>query len=142
MARLKSAKEQKKLADDAYLLRAWHAWHREQLEETLAGVHRDVMHRLMAQLKDLRSARELITSIETVDWNTIDADTRLIALHQINVAITRLRERSGQEPIDDALPGEPLRAFQLIREIINPVSRISGEAKPDGSARANSETAR
>jgi hypothetical protein len=55
-----------------------------------------------------------------VDWNAIDADTRLIALHQINVAITQLRERLGQEPIDDALPGEPLRAFHLIRSIINP----------------------
>jgi len=119
----------KKLADDARLMRWWRTWHREQLEEALAGVHRDVMSRLMAQLKDLRSARELVVFIEAQDWSAIDADTRLVALHEINAAICKLRERAGMEPIDDALPGEPLRAYQLIRAIIT-VSRISGKASP------------
>jgi hypothetical protein len=124
----RSDKERKKLVDDAYLLRQWQAWHREQLEEALDGVHRNVMERLMAQLKDLRSARELVAFIEAQDWSAVDADTRLIALHQINTAIMQLRERSDQAPIDDALWHEPPRAFQLIRDIINPVSRTSGEA--------------
>ena len=119
MRRRRPAQE-KNLADDARLMRAFRAWHREQLEEALAGVHADVMNRLMAQLKDLRAARELIAFIEAQDWNAVDADTRLTALHEINVAIMRLRERLGQEPIDDALPGEPLRAYQLIRSIIDP----------------------
>jgi len=57
MAQPKSEKD-KKLADDARLLRSWRAFHREQLQEALVGLHRDVMGRLMAQLKDLRSARE------------------------------------------------------------------------------------
>jgi hypothetical protein len=35
-------------------------------------------------------------------------------------AITKLRERMELTPIDDALPGQPLRAFQLIRAIIDP----------------------
>jgi len=115
----RSEKEQKKLADDAYFLRAWKKFHAEQLTEALAGVHADVMQRLMAQLKDLRSARELVAFIEAQDWSAVDADTRLIALHEINNAITQLRERLGQEPIDDALPHEPLRAFQLVRNIVN-----------------------
>jgi len=34
---------------DARLLRAWRAWHAEQLQEALVGLHRDVMERLMAQ---------------------------------------------------------------------------------------------
>jgi hypothetical protein len=110
------------------LLRAWKNWHAEQLEEALAGVHHDVMGRLMAQLKDLRSARELVAFIEAQDWSAVDADTRHIALHQIDTAITELREHAGQEPIDDALAGEPLRAFQLIYNIVNSVSRDSGEA--------------
>jgi hypothetical protein len=116
--------QEQKLIDDARLVHAWRAWHREQLHEALAGVHRDVMGRLMAQLKDLRAARELVAFIEAQDWSVVDAGTRLVALHQINVAIMRLRERAGQEPIDDALWHEPQRAFQVIREIINPVSRI------------------
>jgi hypothetical protein len=119
MARRKSAKEQKKLADDARLLRAWHAWHREQREEALAGPHRVVMGQLMAILKDLHSARALIVFIEAQNWAAIDADTQLIALHEINAAIMRLRERAGQEPIDDALWHEPPRAFQVIRSIIH-----------------------
>jgi len=52
-------KQEQKLADDVCLLRWWKAWHREQLEEALSGVHRDVLERVMAQLKNLKSAREL-----------------------------------------------------------------------------------
>ena len=104
---------------DARLLRAWRAWHAEQLQEALVGLHRDVMERLMAQLKDLRTARELVNAIETMDWSTVDANTRLIALHEINVAICKLRERLGQEPIDDGLWHEPPRAYQLIKQIIS-----------------------
>ena len=116
----RKSEKDKKLVDDARLMRSWRAWHREQLEGALTGVHGNVMERLIAQLKDLRAARELIAFIEAQDWNAVDADTRLTALHEINVAIMRLRERLGQEPIDDALPGEPLRAYQLIRSIIDP----------------------
>jgi hypothetical protein len=118
MKHQQTAKE-KELADNAYLLRTWKRWHREQLEAALAGLHRDVMGRLMVKLKDLRSARELVVAIEAEDWTAVDADTRLIALHQINSAITKLREKQNLAPIDDALPGEPLRAFQLIRNIID-----------------------
>jgi hypothetical protein len=38
---MKPDKQQQKLADDARLLRAWRRWHRKQLEEALAGMHRD-----------------------------------------------------------------------------------------------------
>jgi len=129
MKRSKSEKGQK-LADSARLLRAWRAYHREQLEQALAGVHGDVMGRLMAQLKNLRSARELVAFIEAQDWSEIDADTRLIALHEINTAITRLRERMGLPPVEDALPGEPLRAYQLIRNILNQFPAPAGRPRP------------
>ena len=103
----RNAREQK-LADDARLLRTWREWHREQLEEALAGVRRDVLERLMEQLKDLRSARALVDFIAAQDWESLDADTRVIALFEINRAITALRERQKLPPINDALPGEPL----------------------------------
>jgi hypothetical protein len=48
----------------------------------------------------------------------IDFDTRLTVLHEANNAITRFREARDQEPIDDALPDQPLRVFQLIRGIV------------------------
>jgi len=130
--RRKSEKD-KKLADDARLLRAWRRWHVEQLEEALADVHADVMSRLMAQLEELRSARELVDFISAQDWESVDADTRAIALFEINRAITALRERQKLPPIYDALPGKPLTAFQIIREIITKVSPPSREkANPKG----------
>jgi hypothetical protein len=119
--RRKSAKN-KELADNA-----WKKFHADELATALVGLHRDVMGRLMAQLKDLRTARELVIAMAAMDWSTVDANTRLIALHEINVAICKLRERLGQEPIDDALWGEPLRAFQLIRKIITKFPAPAGE---------------
>jgi hypothetical protein len=62
-----SHEQQKKLIDSARLLRAWRKWHAEQLKDALAGMHGDVLERLMTQLKDLRSARELVGFIETQD---------------------------------------------------------------------------
>jgi hypothetical protein len=123
-------------------MRVWRAWHAEQLEEALVGLHHDVMQRLMTQLKDLRMARELVGAIEAMDWSAIDAHTRLVALHEINAAIMRLRERLGQEPIDDALPGEPPRAYQLIKQIIAEFPAPAGEpTSGDGLNRTNSGAA-
>jgi hypothetical protein len=97
----------------------WRRYSAEQLEQALAGIHSDVMKRLMAQLEDLRSARALVDFIAAQDWESVDADTRAIALFEINRAITALGERQKLPPINDALQGEPLTAFQIIREIIN-----------------------
>ena len=126
----RQSEKNKKLADDARLMRAWRNWHAEQLTEALVGLHRDVMTRLMTQLAELKSARELVAFIEAQDWSAVDAHTRLVALHEINRAVCKLRERLGQEPIDDALWGEPLRASQLIRKIITEFPAPAGEPPP------------
>ena len=118
----------KTLADRAHLLRAWRSWHVEPLEEALADVYADVMSRLMAQLEELRSARALVDFIAAQDWESVDAEMRAIALFEINRAITALRERQKLPPINDALPGEPLTAFQIIRGIIISFPH-SGEAR-------------
>ena len=68
------------------------------------------------------------TAKHLTPWSAIDADTRLIALHEINTAITRLRERSGLEPINDALPHERPNVFILVKEALFPRER---EAPPD-----------
>ena len=113
------SKKDQELTNRNRLARAWRAWHREQLNQALAGVHRDVFERLMAQLKDLRSARQLIDAIAQEDWSAVDADTRLVILHEINNAITRAREKLGLAPIDDPLLPGKLNAFQIIRSIIS-----------------------
>jgi hypothetical protein len=104
-----------KLVDDQKLLRTWRNWHREQLEEALAGVHGAVMAGLMAELKALRSARALVDFIAAQDWAAVDAETRLIALHEISTAICKLRERAGLPPLDDPLPGQPNNAYRIIK---------------------------
>jgi hypothetical protein len=122
----KSAKD-KQLADNAYLLRAWRKWQREQLEEALAGVHGAVLERLMAELKDLQSARALVAFISAQDWTAVDYDTRLVAPHQINNAITKLRERNGLDLISDPLPGQPESAFRFIRKLMTSFPPQAGE---------------
>jgi hypothetical protein len=127
--------QEKKLADDARLLRAWLNWHAEELTEALAGPHRHVLEPLMHLLKnlDLHSGNALVDFIRNQNWHDIDADTKLIVLHEINAAITRLRTRNGMEPIADALPGERDHVSQAIRLMIIPpegkpaAGRISGQ---------------
>ena len=86
----------KELADER-LMRMWRRYHAEQLEQALAEIHSDVMKRLMAQLEDLRSARALVDFIAAQDWESVDADTRAIALFEINRAITALRDSARRE---------------------------------------------
>jgi hypothetical protein len=123
----RASEKDKKLADGIRLLRARCSWHREQLEQALAGVHRDVMARLMGELKDLHSARKLVDFIAAQNWEAIDADTRLIALHEINQAIMKLRERHGMEPIDDPLPGQPDNASRIIKRLFESFPPSAGK---------------
>jgi hypothetical protein len=119
MQRNSKQERERERAGDAKMFRAWKAFHHEQLAEALTGLHRDVIARLMAHLKKLRSARELVEFIDAQDWSAVDASTRLVALHEINAAIIKLRESQRLPPIDDPLWHEPLNAFLRIRETMN-----------------------
>jgi hypothetical protein len=128
------SEKDKKLADDARLLKWWRAWHREQRDLVLSGPHGTVLSELYRAIKSLEHIQpvQLIGLVRCIDWAKIDADTRLTTLHELNVAITRFREKRGQEPIDDALPDEPLRVFQLIRGIVmNQFPASAGEGPPE-----------
>ena len=118
---MKRRKEQE-LADGACLLRAWRNWHHEQLKQTLAGPHGTAVAQVMATLKHMTpdSAPALISLMRDFDWSQMSAHVRLVVLHEINQAITRLRERAGLAPIDDPLPGQRLNAFLLIKEHLFP----------------------
>jgi len=73
----------------------------------------------MAQLKDLHSARALVDFISARDWSRVDANTRMIALHEINRAIAALRSKSGLPFVDDLLPGQPDNAYRIIKNLFN-----------------------
>jgi hypothetical protein len=112
------------------LLRAWGQWHRQQLDAVLAGPHGAAVAQVIKFLKGMgpQSAPALIALLHEHNWSQMEADVRLVVLHEINTAITKLRERNGLAPINDALPDQPLTAFQIIRSIITSFPLHCGEA--------------
>jgi hypothetical protein len=111
---------EKKQADDAKLLKQWRRWHREQLEQALAGPHGAMMAELVDRLSKLtqQSASALLHFVRAQNWKSIDANTRFTALHEINVGIAAAREREGMAQFDDALWGERSTLFQVARELM------------------------
>jgi hypothetical protein len=133
-----SRDQQKKLADDAYLLRAWRKWHREELDAALTGAHGALVAQLMKLLDqlELSSAAALLDFIRHNDWSSVDYATRLTVLHQINASITRLRERHGLTPIEDPLPGQPDNVFRVVRSILIPLPAHEHQHSPSEVATA------
>jgi hypothetical protein len=119
MKRKRTAKEQK-LVDDARLLRAWKKFHREELEDVLAGPHAAVLSELFRMFKNLKYVQptQLIGFVSSVNWTAIDYSARLVVVHELNSAITAFREKHDLEPIDDGLPGEPDTPFRAIKTIV------------------------
>jgi hypothetical protein len=117
----KTAKEQE-LADGARLLRQWRAWHRERLEEVLAGPHGVIATQVVEFLKTTTpaSADALLALMRSRTWSDVDADTKFTLLHEINTAITDMREKNGMAAIDDPLPHERLSVFQTIKQMLFP----------------------
>jgi hypothetical protein len=104
MKRRKSEKD-KALADNSYLLRAWRRWHREQLDQALAGPHGPIVTHVMTFLETMTpaSANALLELMRGHTWADVDANTKFVVLHEINDAITRMREKHGLAPIDDPI---------------------------------------
>ena len=127
--------QQKELADQAQLMRAWRAWHAEQLDEALAGLHGAMVAELMTLLDrhELNSAAALRACVQRMDWSTVSYDVRLTALHQINQTIIRLRERHGLAPFDDPLPGQPDNVFRRIKHLLFTPSPAKADSSPEGA---------
>jgi hypothetical protein len=129
MRRNSKQAQERELADNTRLLRAWKAFHREERDAVLAGPYSATLgelFRMFANLKHVTPA-QLVGFIGTIDWSAIDFETRLTVLHEVNTAITQWREKRGLPAIDDPLPGAPSNAFRIIRGIITSFPQ-SGEA--------------
>jgi hypothetical protein len=133
----RSKARDRKLDDDARLLRAWRQWHREQLEEALAGPGGSVLSELFRMFENLKHVRpaQLIGFARSINWSVINYDTKLVVLHELNMAIAAIREKNGLAPIDDNLPGEPDTPFRIIRAIVfttpHDEGAHRGEARPE-----------
>jgi hypothetical protein len=112
--------QEKKLADDARLLRAWRAFHREEKAAALAGPYSATLVELFRMFSNLECVKpaQLIGLIGAVNWSSIDYSARCVVLHEVSTSIAKHRERQGLPVIDDPLPGQPDNAFRIIRKII------------------------
>ena len=125
--------EDRERAEEAYLLRNWHGFHRAERKAVLAGPHGPMFERLLFMLRslELKSATVLLAFVGGVDWATIPGETRLIVLHEINDSITKLRLKHGLAPFDDGWPGERDSAFCTIRQLLFPTTQVAPPgAKP------------
>src|SRR5262249_19153641 len=111
---------EKKLAEREQMHRLWKRHRAERIEELLKGPYAKAAHALIVFLGTMKLVDEaaLIDQVKCGPWRTADADTRFEILSLINAALTTLRERADLPPIDDALPGEPLTTFLVIRELL------------------------
>jgi hypothetical protein len=106
--------------EDAHMLHAWRAFHREELNTALHGPHGGVVAQLVDVLGalGLKDGAALIDFINSQRWHGIPASIRLVCLHEINTWLTAMREKHGLAPFDDALPGERLNAFLIIKQLM------------------------
>jgi hypothetical protein len=98
----------------------WRAWHREHRETLLAGPYARQAQKLVALLDalSLNGAAKLIEYVRAGPWSSADENTRFILLRLVDGAIAALREKHESPPFDGALAGEPLAAFNEIREVL------------------------
>lgn len=110
--------------DDAFQtwqLKQWRAWRKAKREALLAGPHGKDIRGLVAFMKTmtLSSAPALIRLVEEAAWaRSLSKDERADLLSLMSGGITRLRERNGLTPFDDALPGQPESAFHQIQKVL------------------------
>jgi hypothetical protein len=93
----------------------------------------DELFRMFKNLEHLRPV-QLLGYVQSINWETIDSNTKFVVLHEANTAITKFREKRGLEPIDDGLPGEPDTPFRTIKAILFPPHHEDahrGEARPE-----------
>lgn len=70
--------EERRLAEDARLVRGWFAWHRDERKAVLAGSHGPMFERLLFILKGLtlKSAPLLLAYVHGVDWSKLAHHSR------------------------------------------------------------------
>jgi hypothetical protein len=115
-------------------LRAWKKFHREEREAVLAGPYGTVLGELFRMFENLKHCQpaQLIGIARSIDWESIDYDTKLVVIHELNTAITAFRVKHGLPEIDDGLPNEPDTPFRTIRTIVlspSPHTRAPTEAQ-------------
>jgi hypothetical protein len=130
--RTRSEAAEKKLVDDARQLRAWRRWRRERLEALLAGPYAEAARTLLDFLKTMTRPSALIDFVKAGPWTDADANVRAEILALVDAVIIKRREKMGLAPFDDALPGQSLNVFLILREQL--LLSSTSQFLPDGGA--------
>ena len=64
------------------------------------------------------SSASACSLVSSAGLDSVSYDVRLTILHELNTAITRLREQQGMPPFDDRVPGERDNVFRRIKHIL------------------------
>jgi hypothetical protein len=107
----------KALSERDLLLRLWKKWRNEVLHAELEGPYEKDIQLLINALNkmSLEHEKRLINIIRKGPWLAAPPDIRFLVLHLIDARLIVLNEKADLPPFNDALPGEPLTPFQIIR---------------------------
>jgi hypothetical protein len=107
----------KALSERDQLFRLWKQWRRDVVNEELDGPYQVELQALIDFLNGmtLQDEQRLLKLVKTGPWKKSPADIRYLVLRLVSTRIVTLREKAELEPFDDALPGQPLTTYQLIR---------------------------
>jgi hypothetical protein len=99
------------------LMRLWKRWRLDLFNAALEGPYQNDIQQLINILKriTLKEERKLISIVRKGPWLAAHKDIQFLVLRLIDAQLIALREKADLPPFDDALWGEPLTPFQIIR---------------------------
>jgi len=107
----------KVLQERDLLMRLWKNWRRDVVKASLEGPYQKQLEQLIAFLDamKLEDERKLLKLVQAGPWTEAHIDIRYLVLRLCSTRLANLREKEDLPPFDDALPGQPLTVYQLIR---------------------------
>ena len=97
-------------------------WTKAELKALLEGAWAPQIKRILHFLHKMgiEDGASLLALLDDLSWlENAEHNVRMHILAEIDDAIIMLRICAGLPPIDDALPGEELTIFQIIRQKLN-----------------------
>ena len=110
---------EKALAERSKQMSRAKRWINAETQAFLDGPWGNQIKQIESFLKSMgiEDAERLLDILDRLDWfRHADRNIRSYLLSSIDEAIINLRVDNGLAPIDDALPGEQLTIFQMIKE--------------------------
>lgn len=105
--------------DKSVQMRLYRRERRAQVAAMRDSIHGEAFQDLQRLLRrmTIEEADQLVAYVKSSGWlKQADLKTRQLVLSEIDDAIVRLRLINGYPPFDDSLPGEPPKAFEIIRD--------------------------